>query len=234
MASRTLAELVARAKERAAMENHSGVSTAEWKRYVNDACADLYHKLIKQWSYDRFQAEKSYTIVNNVACELVSGSQTPIDPSSWLAHLSTHLSYPNGSSLAIAPFSQVDRDYKYWGGYTFQRDPIRFRVVMSSQSSPTSSCIEFEPSGKANGMTGTLRYVPDYVDLVNDSESFNGRISGWDAIVAVEAGIKARRKLRLETSDLDAERLELLSDLDKMGFLFNRAGPLKTPRRARW
>lgn len=217
------------------MENNQGVATDEWNVYVNEACADLYHKLVQQWAYDRFESETEYQISDNKAMELSGSSLIPIDPTGWLALLSVQLTYPNGSVTQLTPFTHLDRDKKYWGGYVWRRDPIRYRVVMGGQNGRWgSSSVQFEPADKANGWTGIMRFVPDYVDMVNDTDQFDGRITGWDAFVAIEAGIKARRKMRLETGDLDAERLEILKDIDTAGYLFNRGGALKQVRRSRW
>ena len=223
MTTVTLAALTTRAQQRASMENHSGVSSSEWTSYVNTACAETYRNLVRQWGFDRFETTLAFKVLSDKAYTTAL-IPTQIDPSGWLAILSVHLTYPNGAVIPISSFQNVDRDRKWWGG-TLGADPIRYR--------PVGAAIEFEPTTKADNMTGTIRYVADYVPMVGGG-SFDGRVSGWDDRAVLRAAHLARTKLRLDNSDLAAEIAVLDQSLDISGMTFNRGGAQRSPRRARW
>jgi hypothetical protein len=224
MAAQTLLQLRTRAIQRAAMDNNTAVSTTEWSSYVNSATAETYRALVRNWGFDRFESGVDYTINNDKAC--VPTVLTVIDPSGWLAILSVHLTFPNGASVPITSFFNVDRDRKWFGGYLWRRENIRYRVV--------GQAIEFEPVGKPQGWTGTIRYVPDYVAFASDAATFDGRVSGWDDRVILRAAQIARTKLRLDCSDLISEIGMMDAGLDVAGMTFQRGGAQKAPRRSRW
>lgn len=225
MASQTLLQLRTRMLQRAAMESNQAVSTVEANSYINSACAETYRALVRHWGYDRFESQLDYSIVSDKA---YTSSAPPalVDTSAWLALLSIHLLFPNGALVPITTFAQVDRDRKWFGGYLWRRENIRYRAV--------NGAIEFEPVGKASGWTGTIRYVSDYVPLTSDSSSFDGRVSGWDDRTVLRAAAMARTKLRLDVSDLNMEIASFDAGLDAAAMTFQRGAAQKAPRRSRW
>ena len=224
MTAVSLTTLVSTAQQRAAMENDPQVTAAEWAVYVNAAGAEVYHHLVQTFGFDRWEAKLPYTITGDKCCSPIAPF-TPLDPTAWISLLAVHLVYPNGSSFSLEPFSQVDRDRKYWGGYRFAKDPLRYR--------PVGDAIEIEPAGVGNGWSGTVRFVPDWRDILTGA-SFDFRVSGAGALVALGAAVLARGKKRLDVSDLQAEYQRRTADLDEVSQAYNRGGAIRMPRRSRW
>lgn len=226
MTAVTLTDLVARAQQRAVMENHTGVAATEWTSYVNTACNETHRMLVRQHGQERFVTKLSYTVVSDKA---YSGGPplVLVDTSNWLGVISVHLTYPNGRSVPIVPFTNVDRDVKPFGDYPSRRDAVRYGLV--------GTAVEFEPTGVATGYTGVIRYIPGYTNIAHGSGGgWDGLIPGWDDRVVLRAAILGRTKLRLDVSDLQAELAILSQDLDIAGMNFNRGGAITTPRRSRW
>ena len=219
-----LSTLVSMAKQRAGMENSQAVSSSEWEGYVNTAGSYVYRQLVKQYGYDPFEAEKAFTVVADKLQD--TGLGTDIDPSSWLALLAVQITTPSGGSRALAKFSQKDRDRKDWSGYTYRSHDVRYRRQ--------GNRIYLEPSTLANGWTGVVRYVPDWVDLSGMAASFDFRISGAPATVALGAALIARAKGRTDNGDLEREFAMRLGDLEASGMLFDRGAAIKQPRRVGW
>lgn len=219
----TVAATTTKAQQFAGMENHAGITTAEWLSLYNSAGSRVYRALVKHWGYDRFETETAFTINANAA--YLAGPGTYLDPTAWIALLGVQLTTPGGSSMAIGTFTQVDRDRKTWGGYADRRSNVRYRAQGQK--------LMFEPANVANGWAGIVRYVADWADLAGGG-SMDFRISGADDAVAELMAYRARRKLRLDASDLRGEVEAILADLDSVGFVFNRGAAVKQPRRAGW
>lgn len=221
----TLVDLTARALQRAAMENHPGVTAAEMCSYVNTACSETHRMLVRQHGQERFCTALTYIVTNSKA---YSGTPSVVvDTSNWLGLISVHLTYPNGRSMPITSFTNVDRDRMPYAAYPWSRDAVRYGLV--------GTAVEFEPANVANGYTGTIRYVPGFTPMaLGGGGDWDGLIQGWDDRVVLRAAMLARTKLRLDVSDLAAELAILSNDLDVTGLNFNRGAATKTPRRSRW
>lgn len=223
MTTVTLADLTTRAKDKAAMENHLAVDATAWTAYINSACNELYRRLIRQHGQERFCTALAFTVQNNKA---YSGAPlVAVDTTAWNGIISIHLNYPSGRSMPIVSAANVDRDRKPFGNYPLAKDAVRY--ILNGVN------IEFEPAGTANGYTGTIRYVPGFVNMTA-GQSWDGLAPGWDDYVVLRAAIAARGKLRLDVSDLKEELGFLMQDVDLTVLNINRGGTISTPRRSRW
>jgi hypothetical protein len=80
----------------------------------------------------------------------------------------------------------------------------------------------------AAGQTIRVLYAPRFVELVNDTDTFDG-ISGWDEYVIVDAAIKAKDKEESDTSSLERRKAALIARIESAAA--NRdAGNPKTVR----
>jgi hypothetical protein len=63
--------------------------------------------------------------------------------------------------------------------------------------------LKFVPTGRVNGYTGTVYYVPDWTNLTGANTVLDR--DGWIQLAVLETCCKVRRMHRLDTSDLEAE-----------------------------
>ena len=219
----TLSDYVTRVLDRAGMTNSQVPTTARVEEYINDALAELDEMLIETLGHEYRASSVAIEVHSDKATAVGGGALTT---TGWLRILSVHLNFSDGSSRAIEAFEHGDRDRK-WFGYAARWHSIRYRWVGSD--------LQFEPTGAADGLTGTVRYVPAFTALVGGATPTSYSCPNrWDEWAVLKPAIKLRRKLRQDNSDLEAELARLEQRIRNAAASRNMGAAPRFVRRARW
>jgi len=219
----TLADYTTRVLDRAGMTNSQVPVTARVEEYVNDALAELDDLLIATLGHEYRASSIAIEIHSDKATAVGGGALTT---TGWLRILSVHLNFSDGSSRAIEAFEHPERDRK-WFGYVSRGGAVRYRWVGSD--------LQFEPTGAGENLTGTVRYVPSFVALVNGPPATTYVCPNrWDEFAVLRAAIKLRSKLRQDNGDLEAELAAVRARIESAAGHRNMGAAPRFVRRARW
>ncbi|HBU30612.1 MAG TPA: hypothetical protein DEB56_14555 [Thiobacillus sp.] len=216
----TLAEYTTRVLDRAGMTNSQVPVTARVEEYINDGLAALDDMLVGMFGHEYRASSVAIEIHSDKATAVGGGA---LSTAGWLSILSVHVTFSDGTSRAIEAFEQPERDRKLFG-YTPRHNGVRYRWVATE--------LQFEPTGAADGLTGLVRYVPQFA-AISGAATYTAP-NRWDEYAVVSAAIKLRRKLRQDVSDLEGELAALENRIRNFAPRRNMGAAPRFVRRARW
>jgi hypothetical protein len=188
--TRTRAELVAEAKDRADMENSEHVSDTQWARYVNQSAAALYDEIA-----DEFEGDFAST----TSISTVAGTSTYSLGATFyrLASVPPYVSI-GGSQRRLLPMD-IDAvpSLLNAGNSGWSTGQLYYRLINDDK-------IQILPA--PDGVyTLTVWFIPAFQDMSGDASTYDGR-NGWEEWVVLDAAIKAIMKEEGDASGLVAER----------------------------
>lgn len=194
----TLLSLRTQARQRADMENSRFIEDPELNGYINASIAELYDILVSRYS-DYYTAEYEYTVSSG-------GSTIPLPELFYkLRGLDMNT---GGNFVTLRKFNFEDRNR--WNNafpYVRQFAPgVQYRVFGSN--------IILTPKENADGLY-RVYYIPKFVDLVDDTDEFDG-INGYEEYVVVDTAIKMLQKEESDVSVLVMQKQALLNRIEAM------------------
>lgn len=185
----TLAELKARARERADMVNSAYIADARLTEYINASAQELYDLLV--------QANQDYYTTLTTST-VSSGSSSITLPSDLYKLRGVDLDF-GGEWCPIWPYEYLERGR--WQNVTANRVYVntRYRIIGSS--------LELLPADQASG-DYRIRYVPLMTVMADDADTFDG-LNGFEEYIVIDAAIKMKSKEESSTSDLKDEKARI-------------------------
>lgn len=203
----TLAEMRTRAREMADMQTSSQaqafVTDAELNRLINRHIKQLYNKLIAARGDD-------YYAVSTVVSILGSTITTSFFSPPFMQLLA--VSVTDGTRVLWVPKFNLKQwpELKYLENLA-SSDLTFYRYRLMSQD------IEIRPACKATNHSFTIHYLPAFVELVNDADTFDG-INGWEDWACYGAAIDMLNKEESleQAAALQAQRSTLDQQIDQL------------------
>lgn len=201
----TLADLRTAVRQRADIENSSGVYTnayikdPELNSYINQSAFELYDLLVTLYGEDYYIAPFS-TFVTDGSSQLYSL------PSDFYKMLNVSVQSTSGSAnnawwtLKQFNISEVNKYSVPNTQIYFGLTNLRYRIQGNQ--------IWFSPLPISN-TTVRLIYCPRMTSLVADSDVLDG-ISGWTEYVIIDAAIKCMQKEESDISVLAAQKVAMV------------------------
>jgi hypothetical protein len=197
---------------------NSFINTIEIRRLINYALAELYELFVRAGGHEYYE-----TIDLTKATAVNSATVTP--PTDMLTLLSLYLDWGRTSGVGT-PSKQLERvdalphidDRRELVAHgVWSRDSGKaFRIRGARTNLVTTKVIEFFPTPTRITYL-ELRYVPTFVDLVNDTDVFDG-VDGWEKMVALRVAMEMQAIRRVSTSETrnlyqeEKARIEMLAD----------------------
>lgn len=198
------------------MVNSQYVTDAELTGYINASAYELYDLLVQKYGDDYFASVAPLITAD--------GTNTKYSlPTDFYKVLGVDLvvtSAPNGL-INIPRFSMADRNLygtTAVAATLFSKTNLRYRL--------NGSNIWFMPLPTA-GLQIQLTYVPRWVALVGDSDTFDG-VSGWEEYVIVDAAIKCLQKEETDASSFMAQKQALIVRIEASAENRDAANPQTT------
>lgn len=194
----TLADLVARSRQRADLVSNENIASAEADSYVNQSLAELYDIIV--------QADEDYfTVTTNMP---VTANVATVDISGWTPKL--------------LKLRGIDIP---WNGQTYkltaqrmelgERNDLQgpmpsYLIGMPTSFFMYSSTIKLAPT-PSSSFTATVWYIP-VPPTLSGAATFNAQ-SGWDEFIVVDAARKMLLKQERDVTALTGEREQLRSHI---------------------
>lgn len=210
MASRTLAQLRTRAKERANMENSSFLATSEWNENINYAIAELRDIMISKVGDDYFATSQTYT--------LVSTTDTYALPADFYKVLWCEVLADDGYYYKMKRFERSEKNMGANPLVTIYSPDIRYRLLGSN--------LQVTPITRIGGRTIKLWYVPLPIELSSDSDTLDG-MNGWDEYIVLRAAVMALEKEEQDTSALSVRLEQMRQRLESMTDNRDQSNPMR-------
>lgn len=225
MATILLSSLETPIRQRAAMVGAQTVTSAEVDTYSNEELQSLYNLMARSW-HEYYAGSVAFKIVNNYAYDSAGVALLPT--TSWSDIIAVHVTDTAGRKRAVTRMQQVDRDVAVGlGGYVDPSATLRYDWIGSN--------VEFEPATYGNGLTGTIRYLPQFTPLVRLPAPTSIVIpNGYERRVILGGALKCRRKTRTDNQDMEAEYAALTQEIEMDCMRRNRGGNKTLARRSRW
>ena len=164
--ARTLLQMRTSARQRAAMENSQFVTDPEVDEYLNYGLEQLYDKLIAARGQNYYRSIQTVTTVANQSLYALASDFYQLISGDW------QVSTGGGNPLMISlrPYNEAERNrYRWYPGWYYNR-PVYYQLQGNN--------ISFIPM-PAGVNTVFLNYVPAFIRLVNNGDTFDG-VSGWE------------------------------------------------------
>lgn len=177
-------------RDRVALPSTSDPADTALDRLINEALS-RYWTTLAITDDDRETTSVAFVVASDTACAV--GTTTPLTTTSWL--------YLRAVKLAMRGIN-VDIEPKPLGaieGYGYP-DVYGDRMVRYQL---LGGVLKFLPSGRVNGYSGTVYYVPDFTPLSGSSTVLDR--NGWVQVAVLDTACKVRRMHRLDASDLEVE-----------------------------
>jgi hypothetical protein len=188
----TLADLIARVRSLADMENSTFVDNAdELTVWINEAYSELYDILV---------AKGVEYYVTSTSLSLDGSSNTVALPADFYKLVGVDYTL-GGRSLPMQKFIFQDR-HKYQDNSSV----IRYRLVGNSS-------LMFAPTPSAQSVT--LWYVPAITKLDDDADTLDG-VNGWEEYIVVDAAMKCLIKEESDISELERRKAFLIKRIEDM------------------
>ena len=190
----TLAQLRARARERADMTTSLFISDATFNTWVNESIARLHEKMV--------DAMGEEYVENQVALNTIAGTSDYALPADFFKLYGVEMTV-NGLIRTLKPFvrgvrNSLNNALPAWYSYP------RYMIVGSN--------IRILPSVTA--LSGKMYYAPTAPVLVADGDTLSVP-NGWERSVVVETAIQALMKEESDTSQLRQEMSRMDAELAK-------------------
>lgn len=225
MTTVALSDLETPIRRRAVAVNSQTVTSAEIDTYANEELQSLYNLMARSW-HEYYAGSVAFLVKNNLA--YISSGASVLPTTTWSDIISVHVTDANGRRRPVSRFRQVDRDMASGlGGLPDSTAVLRYEWIATQ--------VEFEPVNYGNGLTGTIRYLPQFVPLVRLPLPTDIIIpNGYEQRAILGAAIKCRKKLRVDNADLEAEYASRTQEIEADCMRRNRGGSATLARRARW
>ena len=204
----TLTEFIERARQAADMDGSQFVSDSELKVYINASAQELYDLLVASYT-DLYTVESaSQTPTTEASLTLpndfykLRGVDFLISTNTWVDVQNFSFNERNNNNLSIGSFNRLT--------------DVRYRL--------TGSKILLTPPERALNNTFKLWYIPKMVELVADSDTFDG-INGFEQYIVIDAAIKMLTKEESDTSGLILQKRQLKERIETMAQNRDAANP---------
>jgi len=197
MATIQLQALRRRVRQRADMVYSQFVTDSELNDYINGSAQELYDKLVEA-NVDYYNATLNFTGG--------SGRSSYTLPSATVYKLRGLDIDLGGSWVPVYSFEYLERD-RY-------QDTTVARLVASVKYRWMGTAIEFLPADHAAG-TYRLRYVPLFVPMTRDTDTFDGH-NGFEEYIVTDAAIKCKDKEESSVSVLQESKRLLTKRIEAM------------------
>ena len=190
----SLSELRTRARRRADAVGNNFFSDAEINDYINIGMGELHDILVSKQE-DYFVSKVSFSLVDGQA----EYSFASINLSNFYKALGVD-STQGSDTFRVKRFSLADRN-KYQSNIALHNS----RGYADYQYAIQGNSIRFLPEPSSTD-TITLWYIPEYVNLVNDTDETDSRInSNWEEYAIISSAIKMRQKEETSTTSLERD-----------------------------
>lgn len=195
MAIKTLAYLRSRVRKAADMVNSKFVSDAEINEYINESAAELYDLLVAA-NVDYYNTTLAFSISSGSTYAL------PVDFYK-LRGLDINSS---GEYIPVYNYNYLERNLLQNITIGTYYSNVQYAIVGNN--------IEFLPAANAIG-SYRLRYVPYFVEMDDDADTFDGK-NGFEKYIIVDAAIECKDKEESDTSRLQSAKNALLQRIQAM------------------
>lgn len=198
--SRTLTQLIAEVRQRADCEGDPHITDAEVTRFINQSCQALQALLIDIDESEFMSWEDLTTTPGDPLLSLATLPWTDTEQGLYkLAHVHATVS---GQVLELERWTferyTLYQNASSWG---VPQMPVSYRLIRDKLGSPS---LMFAPTPQSAYPIRVFYYTP-FVDLVNGSDTFDGR-AGWEEWVVLDAAIKCLVKSQEPIRDVQTER----------------------------
>lgn len=189
----------------------SFITPTELTRLVNIKARELYDMLVGARGSDYYATETTLAIVGgtsryNLPADFYELASVTLE---WSTQ-DHELVFPVGSTRLRVSY---EANWKKWSRYDLKAYKLR------------ASQIEFLPVPNSN-VTCRLQYVPTFIDMVNDSDTFDG-INGWEKMIALGVAIEMRAIEKRPSGDLMALYQEQVGRIESLKSERDAEAPLE-------
>lgn len=210
MATRTLASLRSRCKQRSNMENSSFVSDTEWNDYINYSISELRDMIISKAGDDYFATSANFPLDNQ--------NETYSLPTDFYKILWCELLGNDGYYYKMKRFEISEMNSNANAAFLAQLPEIRYRLREDK--------LWLNPLSALGGRTVRLWYVPLAPELSLDGDTLQG-FNGWDEYIVLRAAIIALEKEESDTSALSMRLEQLRLRVEAMSGNRDQAQPMR-------
>jgi len=187
----TLAQLKARARQRADQVNSGFVQDDELATYINISAKKLYDLLIAAYGEDYYIADPFIITAD--------GTNDTYDlPDDYYKMLGVDEDKGGGSFFTLKPFMFQERNQYREPYFAYSNFIASFKYKIQGNQ------IKFIPIPPANSIF-KLWYSPVMTNLTNDTDQFDG-VNGWEEFIVLDAAIKMMLKEESDVNVLQVER----------------------------
>ena len=189
----------------------SFISPTELTRLINIKARELYDMLVSARGSDYYATEATIAIV--------AGTSRYDLPADFYELASVTLEWSDQDHELIFPVGSTrlriayEANWKKWSRYDLKAYKLR------------ASQLEFLPVPSGN-VTCRIQYVPVFVDMVSDSDTFDG-INGWEKMLTLGVAIEMRAIEKRPSSDLMALYQEQIGRIETLKSERDAEAPLE-------
>ena len=207
--TKTLAQMRARAQTNADMDGGGTIAEADWNAQINDECRALYDKLITAFGLEFYKVAREITVssgseTTDLTAALASGAEKGV------LHVVSMDAQIDGKWREIYPLSNWSLRNEFQGTTGWEEGGVYYALEgptgTTAHDGPT---VRWFPVPDANH-TVRLFYVPNFVDMDDDADTFDG-INGWEQWVEYSVALWARIKTEDEVQETMA-KLAMVED----------------------
>lgn len=195
----SLATMRSKARQRSDQENSPFVSDSELTSLINDACKNLYDKLVNAGELYKLATDTITIASNTDTYDLPDDFYKMVGIDGFVGAQST--------PITIVPFNFSERN-RYVSTVIQNVTGSGFKYVLQGEQ------IRFLPQPDP-GTTVKLWYVPSFVDLESDDDAFDG-INGFEEWVILEAAINMMIKEESDPAYLMAQQQKIDKRISQM------------------
>lgn len=216
MALVSLATLRTRAQELADMDQSgagasSFAATATWNRWLNLGLRRVYGRMVTAF-------EDYYVKTSTAFTATVANQELYSLDSDFMKLDSLRLQLSNGKWKTLTPYTKREA-----GAYRNQTLAVPPEYESRYRLMGTPPQISILPVPTV-ALSVHMDYVPQFSDLVNDTDTFEG-VNGFEEIACLDAAIRALTKEESDASALQALRAQEMERLDNEAAQRDEANP---------
>lgn len=165
---------------------------AELDQYINDACKQLYGKLVAA------RGEDYYRTTHKITCVLATNAYALPADFGWLVGVTAWDGVVGGRFCQTHPYALAEFPDLLSADTAGDIEELRYRLIGSAQ-------IDIRPTPTSTAWNVWLHYVPAMTEMTLATDTFDG-INGFEEWAVLTAAIACKTKDEEDPSALMAER----------------------------